>query len=104
MEVTLLKSSFWNCLSSSWLNALTSRVESALRCSLKDFLIWLFCIVIRVDVGLQGLNSNKLIKKDGFGNHSEATINLNLKLNYENSYLTLSTYSPVRVSILILSP
>ena len=25
-----------------------------------------------------------MAKKDGFGNHSEATINLNLKLNYEN--------------------
>jgi hypothetical protein len=44
------------------------------------------------------------VKKYGFGNHSEAKINLNLKLNYENSYLTLSIYSLVRVSTLILSP
>jgi len=34
--------------------------------------------------------SKKAHKKEGFGNHSEASINLNLKLNYENSYFTLS--------------
>ncbi|SHG75849.1 hypothetical protein SAMN04488522_107168 [Pedobacter caeni] len=39
-------------------------------------------------IGSQG--KKKRVKKDGFGNHSEATINLNLKLNYENSYFTLS--------------
>ena len=46
----------------------------------------------------------KAVKKYGFGNHSEAKINLNLKLNYENSYFTLSMYSPLRVSTLTLSP
>lgn len=35
----------------------------------------------------------KRVKKDGFGNHSEATINLNLKLNYENSYFILFIYN-----------
>lgn len=34
------------------------------------------------------------VKKDGFGNHSEATINLNLKLNYENSYFIIFIYFP----------